>query len=70
MVDMSSATEETPAERLEVAFDLFDFAIELIEARVLRERPGASPSDVDAAVNAWLSHRPGAGHGDAEGTPR
>lgn len=58
---------ETPAERFQVALDLFDLSVAMLKQRLLRE--GKSEAEAEAAVDAWLSERPGAEHGDAEGTP-
>jgi hypothetical protein len=52
-----------------VAFELFDLGLEMFRTRLRRENPGVSDEQVEAAVCAWLEHRPGAEHGDAEGRP-
>ena len=60
---------ETPLERMEIAFDLFDLAEDMIRTRVLRENPSATEQDLEHAVDAWMRHRPGAENGDAPGQP-
>jgi hypothetical protein len=55
---------------LEVAFGLAEFAAQMVEARFVREHPEASKADVEAAVRAWWSDRPGAPDGDAVGRVR
>ncbi len=58
-----------PARRLEVALELADLAVELVEARVRRENPQLSDREVAAVVLRWQRTRPGAEHGDALGVP-
>jgi len=60
---------ETPAERIRIVFELFEFAEAMVRQNWLRRHPGATPEEVDAAVLAWLSDRPGAEFGDCEGRP-
>jgi len=48
---MDDATAEimrrkTPTERLKIAFDMWDFAFEMIRANVRRENPTWSPEEV------------------------
>jgi len=52
-----------------VAFELLDLGVDMLRARLRRENPAITDEQIDAAVLAWLSHRPGAEHGDAEGRP-
>ena len=51
---------------LEIVFDLFEAATEMVAAKYRREHPDASQQEVDAAVSAWVSSRPGAPDGDAD----
>lgn len=60
---------ETAAERLRVAFDLLEDALELQRARLRREHPEASHDVIERWVDEWLRQRPGAEHGDAPGRP-
>ena len=60
---------ETPEERLRIAFELFELAEAMVRQNWRRKHPGASEADRAAAVIDWLSRRPGAEHGDAEGRP-
>jgi len=64
-VDESRA--ETPAERLRIAFELYDLAEAMLRQNCLRRHPGATADEVEAAVGAWLAKRPGAELGDCEG---
>ena len=63
-----SDSEDT-AERLKVAFDLFEFGRAVRRQRIVRENPGLSPAEVDEMLVAWLSVRPRAQSGDAQGRP-
>ena len=58
----------TPGERLELALQLFDLGVEMLRARLRREQPDAGDEEIERQVQRWLRHRPGAEHGDAEGT--
>ena len=69
MTLVDEARPETPAERLRIAFELFEFAEAMVRQNWRRKHPGASEAELDAAVIAWLSRRPGAEYGDAEGHP-
>lgn len=60
---------ETAAERLRAALDLYEVGESMMRARLWRERPGAEPDEIDAAIRAWLQRRPGAEHGDFPGPP-
>lgn len=52
-----------------IALELTRLAESMLRARLARERPSATQEEIDAAVVAWYRERPGAEHGDAEGTP-
>ncbi len=56
-------------ERVRMTLELAELAEEMIRARVLREKPDASPEELDKAVARWYAHRPGAEHGDTVGRP-
>jgi hypothetical protein len=55
------------AERLRVAFDLFDAGVAMHRMTLRRERPECSEAEIDDALDAWLATRPGAEDGDAPG---
>lgn len=57
------------AERFQLALDLHDLGERMLRQRLRRKHPQATEAELDAKVAAWLAHRPGAEHGDAEGTP-
>ena len=54
---------------LRVTFDLFRMAVKMRAERHRREHPDATEAEVEAAVQAWVSHRPGAEFGDSAGVP-
>lgn len=60
---------DTAADRLLTAFELHAFGVRIYRQRLRLEQPEASDDEIDAAVEAWLRHRPGAEHGDAVGVP-
>ena len=43
---------------------VFGIAEDMIRLRVRRERPNATPEEVEACVDAWVVDRPGAENGD------
>jgi hypothetical protein len=57
------------ANRLRTAFELFDAGVQLMKARLRRNRPNASQAELDALLSEWLLDRPGAPLGDAPGRP-
>lgn len=59
----------TPGGRLALALELADLAVAMVEQKLRRERPGASPQEIEQGVREWLHTRPGAEHGDAWGRP-
>lgn len=64
---MKSRLEQEVQERFRTALDLFDLAERMLVQRLRRENPEATDEQLDAAVNRWLSKRPGAEDGDGEG---
>lgn len=60
-------SSESPAERMRVALDLYEVGEGMMRARLRRERPDADDAEIDAAIVAWLQHRPGAEFGDFPG---
>ena len=61
---------EAAIEQLAIAFDLFD-AAESIQRQNLRRRlPDASEEEIERHLEAWLSDRRGAEHGDTVGVVR
>jgi len=63
------ADEETPADRLAVTFELFEFGVEMMAANLRRRHPDASPEEIEQRLEAWLAERPGAELGDGPGVP-
>jgi hypothetical protein len=61
--------EESDADRLRLALDMYEFGERMFRARLHRERPSATDADIEAAVQEWLSSRPDAPIGDAVGRP-
>jgi len=63
------APMDSPADRLRLAFDLFEAGEAMMRQNLKRRHPDASPEEIERRLIEWLSHRPGAEHGDAEGRP-
>jgi hypothetical protein len=55
-----------PEQKLRLALDLFGSGVELMRQRLRREHPELALPE----IAEWVSTRPGAEHGDAEGRPR
>lgn len=66
---MSTEPRPTPAEKLRLALDLYEFAEAMLRQRLRRENPGVTEAEIDLRVGEWLSDRPGAENGDGEGVP-
>ncbi|MBA3742378.1 hypothetical protein [Sporichthya sp.] len=60
---------ETPGDRIRIALDLYEVGEKMLRARLRRERPDISQSELDQAIVAWLRRRPGAEFGDMPGRP-
>lgn len=57
------AEEETPADRLEDALEMWEDGVCIMRENLRRRRPEASDGEIEAALDAWLKDRPG----DADG---
>ncbi|MBK9036807.1 MAG: hypothetical protein IPL61_37085 [Myxococcales bacterium] len=64
-----AAASEAPADRLRLAFELIDLAERMLRQRLHRDHPDLTDAQLDARIDAWYLHRPGARDGDADGTP-
>ena len=58
------------AERLRVAFDLYQLGEDLMRQQLRRRHPGASAAELEDMLVKWLHTRPGAEHGDCPGRLR
>ena len=61
------ADDETPADRLALTMELYDFGVDVMAANLRRRYPGATADEIDRRLEAWLTERPGAEHGDGSG---
>jgi hypothetical protein len=55
--------------RFQTALALFDLAQRMMTQNLRRKHPAATEAEIEAHVRAWLQRRPGAEHGDADGSP-
>ena len=53
--------------RMELAFDLYEAAEQMMRQNLIRRNPGATEEEILEGLRNWLHHRPGAQHGDGEG---
>lgn len=66
---MISTDRRAARERVRVALDLFDLAEQMLRQKLRRKHPGLTEADLEASFAEWVRRRPGAEHGDGEGTP-
>ena len=58
-----------PAQRLRLAFELFDAGVALMRQNLRRRHPDLDEAAIDQLVGQWLQERPGAEFGDSAGRP-
>ncbi len=68
-VELEASLEDV-GQRLNLAFDLFEFGTEMMRQKLRRENPDAGEEELETRYLAWLQERPGAELGDAAGRPR
>jgi hypothetical protein len=61
------SSSDAAAERLGIALELYEVGERMLRQRLRRERPQATPDEIDVEVGRWLRRRPGAEHGDYPG---
>ena len=61
------ATELTPAQKLLLSLDMFEYGRDMMRQNLRRTHPCADAATIDALLLAWLRTRPGAELGDGEG---
>jgi hypothetical protein len=59
--------EQSIRERFQLTLDLFELSERMLRQKLRRTHPELSEAEIDSKVLAWLRHRPGAEHGDADG---
>ncbi|HEU5471451.1 MAG TPA: hypothetical protein VFV67_12420 [Actinophytocola sp.] len=57
------------AQRLRLALDMYEAGERMQPQRLKRTHPQASGAEIDAELQTWRRHRPGATHGDCPGHP-
>lgn len=67
---MDERARSLAAQRLRMAFDLFEAGCEMRLAQLKREFPDAGDDELRVRLDEWLRERPGAEFGDAVGRPR
>ena len=60
---------ELLAERLRTTFRLHDEGVGLMRQNLRRRHPQETEQEIERRLRAWLSERPGAEFGDAQGKP-
>lgn len=55
--------------RMELAFDLYEMAEQMMRQNLRRRNPGASEEEIEEGIRQWLRRRPGAEDGDGVGRP-
>jgi hypothetical protein len=59
--------DESAAERLRIALDMYEFGEQMLRARLRREQPWAIDDEIESGIQRWLLTRPDAPIGDAVG---
>jgi Rv0078B-related antitoxin len=54
-------------ERMRMTFELYELAETMKRQNLRRQSPELSDDEIEEKLVAWLEHRPGAPHGDANG---
>ena len=60
----------TAAQRLQLAFDLFDAGVDMYRQTLRRRFPDADEQEIQRRLGEWLHERPGAAFGDVGGPIR
>jgi len=60
---------DTPRGRLLQAFEMFEFGVEMMAAKLRRQHPHASSPQIEALLEAWLAERPEASASDDDRSP-
>jgi hypothetical protein len=68
--DYNGRVNESPADRLRLALEMFSLGEDMMREKIARDKPGASPVDRHEALHRWLRERPGAKFGDTIGKLR
>jgi hypothetical protein len=68
--DMGRDELDRAAARLQMACHLHEVGVAMKRAQIARENPDLDASGVTRRLVEWLHTRPGAEHGDTEGTVR
>jgi len=63
------SSRESAARRLAVALDLSETGIQMMLQNLRRRYPRAGDRKIRELLDTWMTERPGAELGDAEGTP-
>lgn len=56
-------------DKMRITLDLAETATRIQRQNLRRRFPNATEEEIEERVIAWLRHRPGTEHGDAEGRP-
>jgi hypothetical protein len=67
MAGMAPVRDPEIRKRMELAFDLYEAAEEIMRQNLRRRNPGASEEEIEEGIREWLRRRPGAEHGDGVG---
>ncbi len=57
----------TPAEKLNLALELFESGVAMMREKLKREHPTEPDERIEERLRAWIRHRPGAEDGDCVG---
>jgi hypothetical protein len=66
---MDAAARESLSRKLRVALSLHEDGVAMMRLNLRRRHPTENEAQIASRLHAWLHHRPGAEHGDADGLP-
>lgn len=61
--------EETAGEKLQLAFDMFEFGLDMQRKKLARLHPNKTPQELEALLTDWLQNPVTAPDGDCLGLP-
>ena len=64
---MAEPRSLTPAEKLEIALELFESGVAMMRENLKRQHPSESHAQIEERLRQWIRHRPGAEDGDCVG---
>lgn len=65
---MAERSSLTPAQKLEIALELFESGVAMMRETLKRQHPAESDAQIEERLRQWVRHRPVAEDGDCVGS--